>query len=79
MEQIDVLFRKKNLFQLKAIVPKAAPLPLVTIWRREEGDNGFEEAKLESIRLDRKEVFKMAMSCDEVASDEIIKYISACK
>jgi hypothetical protein len=78
MEQIDVLFRKKNLCQLKAIVPKA-PLPLVTLWRREEGDNGFEEAELEKILLDRKEVFKMAISCDDVASAEIIKYISACK
>jgi len=82
MDKIDVLFRKKNLHQLKAIVGKA-PLPLVSLWRLEEDSAGVEATetghKLEKMRLDRSEVFKTAVCCDEVASTEIVQYISARK
>ena len=79
MTEINVIFRKSCLNQLKVVIPKApGELPLISHWKWQQQD-GSEEKKLEKVPLGRKEVTKKAVTWGKVASKEIVDYLAVCK
>ncbi len=78
MADISVVLRKKNLYQLRAIIPKEpSVLPLVLFWKQERGKDGPRDER-EMIRLQKEDVFMTALTWDQVASQEIVQFLSAC-
>jgi chemotaxis regulatin CheY-phosphate phosphatase CheZ len=75
MSEMNIIFRKSGLNQLKVIIPQNVRQlrPTVSHWRLDK-----ESKKIQRVNLDKKDVTKKVVSLDQAAADEILNYISSC-